>query len=213
MPVGKSNKRAASTQSVTSVDVLSLSSLPHFNWSLSETSLLNDLLAEDKEEPQDTVAGKTTTTLRDSGDVCFKMRSHPGTSQWREVVKEWSLHPETFPDWRDHYCDAIQERLRQEYGIQRFLLCRDSDGIKPSVKLNGNWHIATPEEILARTKQRFLDDRKAANKVLPIHEKKRNPGRPKKEQKRNESPGSVTQVSEALERIWKIEWKGESPFR
>lgn len=92
--------------------------------------------------------------------VCFGWIKHPPTKMWRALVKRFSDDRVHFKCWSDEICEQVKALLGQE-GITRFLVCRrNNNKIFGGEKLCAEVDPATDEDILDRTKQRFLDDRK-----------------------------------------------------
>ncbi len=128
-------------------------------------------------------------------DVCFKKITHPGTKKWHEAVDLFSSNKNEFPSWQNEICDKILTHLKNECGIDSFLICRNGDGKPSESTKNGNWCLAKNEEVLAKTKQRFNDDRKPKPDNTDTSGEKRGPGRPRKEKENKEMIPKETAVA------------------
>ncbi len=140
----------------------------------------------------------------DESYVCFKKWNHPGTVQWRKVVKSVANNVEEYPEWRDEIYDLVRIQLHQTYGIRQFLVCCDSNG-EPSKKTNGCWYLATTKEILDRTKQRFADERKAraVSRSLTDNVNQSESDRPRKRERLSDgrsSPVSLAEIETTVDR-------------
>jgi hypothetical protein len=118
--------------------------------------------------------------------VYFGWIRHAATKEWRDSVKVFSKNHQDYPSWHDDICDKVKDNLRAK-GIYQFFICRktdDSGGVERKKKIfdknkksTGIWSVATDQEVLDRTKQRFVDDRKPQVVVTGV---KRPRGRPPK---------------------------------
>jgi hypothetical protein len=99
---------------------------------------------------------RSMPVLQKPNDVCFKSCRHPGTVRWRAIVKTYSGQ---YSEWKDEICTKVREDLALE-NITTFLVNLDPQGQLTKKIKDGLWYEATDEEILARTKERFVEDRK-----------------------------------------------------
>lgn len=129
-----------------------------------------------------------TAMMAKTDSVFFGWIRHPATKTWRDAIKVFSQNHRDYPSWSDEICDKLKTMLREEKGIVNFFLCRRNQNDKSSEEKQkkifdkqknymGQWAPATDQEILDRTKQRFVDDRKPQALVMGA---KRPRGRPPK---------------------------------
>lgn len=143
-----------------------------------------------KSPPLDTTIIDDLSEASDSGaparkDVCFGLINHPGTKEWRSIVNKLAL--QLHRNWSDEVYNSVLDHL----GGCKFWICRDSGS---KYRKDQEWRLATEEEILERTKQRFRDCRKQA--AEGVGKKKR--GRPPKEsQAKIASPPTTTVLTES----------------
>ncbi len=145
-------------------------------------------------------------------DVCFKQFSHPGTIQWRSVIKMFSDDAIRFPYWDKTIFDNMIEILALQ-GTTRFLVCRNINGGPSNCIRQGQWYEATREEIDTKSRQRFLDDRKQQRRAMNEPQKPR--GRPPKAISVPPSPTSTTSTTtttSASSSTWSSSIQNPSPY-
>jgi hypothetical protein len=108
-------------------------------------------------------------TRRNNNAVYLGWIRHAATKTWRDVVKFYSQNINEYPSWSDDIHVLIQSRLREEHGIDTFFICR----LNQNKRYMGTWLVATDQEILEQTKQRFLKDRQPPSDIVVTGAKRR----------------------------------------
>jgi ankyrin repeat protein len=138
----------------------------------------DDLPANHDSKPAAVKRIKVADTVKDHAILEFNITAvyfgwikHPGTKRWRALVKRFSDDRVNYRDWSDSICEHVKELLQHE-GLTTFLVCRRSNNrIFDGETLCAHVDPATKQDILDKTKQRFLDDRKR-RRIFPKRNKK-----------------------------------------
>lgn len=89
-------------------------------------------------------------------DVCFAMINHPGTKAWRETVD--SLSGRADLDWSINIHHLVKAQMEMEG--RSFYVCLKQEQHRNKELRNAQWCLATDDEVMQKTRQRFRDFRK-----------------------------------------------------
>jgi hypothetical protein len=89
-------------------------------------------------------------------DVCFAMINHPGTKAWRETVDSLSARADL--DWSINIHHLVKAQMEMEG--RSFYVCLKQEQHRNKELRNAQWCLASDDEVMQKTRQRFRDFRK-----------------------------------------------------